>query len=143
VDKHRAASGITGVLDGQDPAIGCANSPLHLCPPGLRRHAPGPKLYLPAAAASHSWARLTATAARSRAHEDLRRRDPCLQREVAAANGPAATQVKSGAVCSVTDRESPWLTLLTGTWRARTSFRGRTSNSWIPVRAFSTVRTGS
>jgi len=38
---------------------------------------------------------------------------------LAATAGPAAAQVKSSAGCSVTDRESPWVTVLTGTWRAR------------------------
>jgi hypothetical protein len=33
--------------------------------------------------------------------------------------GPAAAQVKSNAGCPVNDRESPWATLVTGTWRAR------------------------
>ena len=45
--------------------------------------------------------------------------DPLLAKEVAATAGPAAAQVKSTAGCAVTDRESPWVTLLTGTRRAR------------------------
>ena len=44
--------------------------------------------------------------------------DHLLAKEVAVPAGPAAAQVKSSAGCSVTDRESPWVTLLTGTWRA-------------------------
>jgi hypothetical protein len=36
-------------------------------------------------------------------------------KEVDATGGPAAAQVKSTAGCSVSDRESPWVTLLTGT----------------------------
>jgi hypothetical protein len=42
-----------------------------------------------------------------------------LAEEVATPGGPAAAQVKSTAGCSVNDRESPWATFLTGTWRAR------------------------
>src|SRR5215471_21369314 len=45
--------------------------------------------------------------------------NPLLAKEVAAPAGPAAAQVKGTAVCSVNDRESPWVTLLTGTPRAR------------------------
>ena len=45
--------------------------------------------------------------------------DPLLAKEVAATGGPAAARVKSTAGCSVNDRQSPWVTLLTGTWRAR------------------------
>jgi hypothetical protein len=45
--------------------------------------------------------------------------DPLLAKEMAAITGPAAAQVKRSAGCSVNDRESPWLTALTGTWRAR------------------------
>jgi hypothetical protein len=44
--------------------------------------------------------------------------DPLLAKEVAVPAGPAAAQARSAAGCSVTDRESPWVTLLTGTWRA-------------------------
>jgi len=44
--------------------------------------------------------------------------DHLLAKEVAAPAGPAVAQVKSTATCSVNDRESPWVTLLTGTWRA-------------------------
>ncbi len=44
---------------------------------------------------------------------------PLLAKEVAATGRPAAAQVKHSAGCSVNDRESPWVTLLTGTWRAR------------------------
>jgi hypothetical protein len=29
VDQHGAASGVTGILDGEGPAIRCANGPLH------------------------------------------------------------------------------------------------------------------
>src|SRR5216683_2726130 len=42
-----------------------------------------------------------------------------LAKEVAAPAGPAAAQVNSIVSCSVNDRESPWVTLLTGTRRAR------------------------
>jgi hypothetical protein len=45
--------------------------------------------------------------------------DYLLAKEVAAPTGPAAAQVTSISGCSVTDRESPWVTALTGTWRAR------------------------
>ena len=45
--------------------------------------------------------------------------DPLLAKEVTAPARPAAAQVRSAAGCSVNDRESPWVTLLTGTWRAR------------------------
>ena len=45
--------------------------------------------------------------------------EPLLAKEVAATGGPAAARVKSTAGCSVNDRQSPWVTLLTGTWRAR------------------------
>ena len=45
--------------------------------------------------------------------------EPLLAKAVAAPGGPAAAQVKSTAGCSVNDRQSPWVTLLTGTWRAR------------------------
>ena len=38
---------------------------------------------------------------------------------MAATGGPAVAQVKRAAGCSVNDRESPWVTLLTGMWRAR------------------------
>jgi hypothetical protein len=38
---------------------------------------------------------------------------------VTATARPAAAQLESDAGCSVNDRESPWMTLLTGTWRAR------------------------
>jgi len=44
--------------------------------------------------------------------------DPMLAKAVAATGGHAAAQVKSTAGCSMNDRESPRLTLLTGTWRA-------------------------
>jgi hypothetical protein len=47
------------------------------------------------------------------------RRDSLLAKEVTATSGPAAAQVKRAAGCSVNDRESPWVTALTGTWRAR------------------------
>jgi hypothetical protein len=47
--------------------------------------------------------------------------DHLLAKEVAAPAGPAAVQVKASAGFSVNDRESPWVTLLTGTWRARPS----------------------
>jgi hypothetical protein len=47
------------------------------------------------------------------------RRDSLLAKEVAATTGPAAAQVTSAACCSVNDRESPWVTFLTDTWRAR------------------------
>ena len=45
--------------------------------------------------------------------------DPLLAKEVAAPGGPAAAQVRHTADCPVNDRESPCVTLLTGTWRAR------------------------
>jgi hypothetical protein len=45
--------------------------------------------------------------------------DPLLAKEVTAPAGPAGAQVTSNAGCSVNDRESPWVTLLTGTCRAR------------------------
>jgi len=45
--------------------------------------------------------------------------DHLLAKEVAATGGPAAAQVKRAAGCSVDDRESPCVTVLTGTWRAR------------------------
>jgi hypothetical protein len=38
---------------------------------------------------------------------------------MAATDRPAAAHVKCRAACSVTDRESRWVTALTGTWRAR------------------------
>src|SRR5215471_9017807 len=43
---------------------------------------------------------------------------PLLAKEVAAAAVPVAVQVKSNAGCSVDDRESPWVALLTVTWGA-------------------------
>jgi hypothetical protein len=43
--------------------------------------------------------------------------DPLLAKEVAATSGPAATQVKSNAGCPVSARESPYVTLVTGTRR--------------------------
>src|SRR5262245_1148671 len=46
--------------------------------------------------------------------------DPLLAKEVAAAGRPAAAQAKNSTAYSVIDRESPWMTALTGTWRART-----------------------
>ena len=46
------------------------------------------------------------------------RHDPQLAKEVTAP-GPAAVQASSCAGCPVNDRESPWVTLLTGTWRAQ------------------------
>jgi hypothetical protein len=48
-----------------------------------------------------------------------RRCDPLLAKEAAARGGPAAARVKGSGGCSVSDRESPWVTLLTGMWRAR------------------------
>jgi hypothetical protein len=45
--------------------------------------------------------------------------EPSLAKVVAAAAGPAAAQVRCAAGCPVNDRESPWVTLLTGPWRAR------------------------
>ena len=45
--------------------------------------------------------------------------DPLLAKEVAAPAEPAAVQVTSNIGCSVNNRESPWVTLLTGTYRAR------------------------
>jgi hypothetical protein len=45
--------------------------------------------------------------------------DHLLAKEVTAPAQPAAAQVRSAASCSVNDRESPWVTLFTGTWRAR------------------------
>src|SRR5262249_6543495 len=45
--------------------------------------------------------------------------DSLLAKEVAAACGPAVAQARSAAGCSVNDRDSPWVTLLTGMWRAR------------------------
>src|SRR6476661_1356654 len=45
--------------------------------------------------------------------------EPLPAKEVAAACGPAVAQARSAAGCSVNDRESPWVTLLTGTRRAR------------------------
>jgi NADPH:quinone reductase-like Zn-dependent oxidoreductase len=44
--------------------------------------------------------------------------DPCLQRRWPR-GGPAAAQVKGSGGRSVSDRESPWVTLLKGMWRAR------------------------
>ena len=43
---------------------------------------------------------------------EVRLPDPLLAKEVGAPEGPASTQVKRVAGCSVTDRESPWATLL-------------------------------
>jgi hypothetical protein len=48
-----------------------------------------------------------------------RRCDPLLAKGVAARGGPVAAQVKASGGCSVSDRESPWVTLLTGMRRAR------------------------
>ena len=45
--------------------------------------------------------------------------DHLLSKEVTAPAGPAAAQVKGTAVCSANDRESPWVTVVTGTRRAR------------------------
>jgi len=45
--------------------------------------------------------------------------DHLRAKEMAAIGGPAAAQAKSHAGCSVIDRESPWVTLLTGMRRAR------------------------
>jgi hypothetical protein len=42
-----------------------------------------------------------------------------LAKEVAVRGGPPAVQVKGSGGCSVSDPESPWVTLLTGMWRAR------------------------
>ena len=42
------------------------------------------------------------------------RAEPLLAKEVDAPAGPAATQARSAAAWSVNDRESPWVTLLTG-----------------------------
>ena len=48
-----------------------------------------------------------------------RRCDALPAKEVAARGGPAAARVKGSGGCSVSDRESAWVTLLTGMWRAR------------------------
>jgi hypothetical protein len=60
--------------------------------------------------------------------------EPLLAKEVTATAGPAATQVKGAAGCSVNDRESPWVTLFTGTWRARADGLGGPPGSelWAP-----------
>ena len=52
-----------------------------------------------------------------------RRCDSLLAKVVATTAGPAVAQVKSSAGCSVNGRESPWVTLLTGTWGARSALR--------------------
>jgi hypothetical protein len=61
--------------------------------------------------------------------------DLLLAKEVDAPGGPAAAQVESAAGCSVSDRESPWVTLLTGTWRARTKLTAG-SPDHLPVARF-------
>ena len=50
--------------------------------------------------------------------------EPLLAKEVATPAGPAAAQLKGSAGCSVNDRESPWVTLLTGTRRPRRRLLG-------------------
>jgi hypothetical protein len=50
-----------------------------------------------------------------------------LAKEVAAPAGPAAAQVKNKAGCPVNDRESSYVTLLTGTWRARSELPSHAS----------------
>jgi len=45
--------------------------------------------------------------------------DHLLAKEVDALAGPAAAQLTSSARCFVNDRESPWMTLIMGTRRAR------------------------
>ena len=57
--------------------------------------------------------------------------DHLLAKEVAAASRPAVAQAKSAAGCSVTDRESPWLTPLTGTWRARAGPQMGQHGYWV------------
>jgi hypothetical protein len=76
----------------------------------------------------------------SRAHTS----DPLLAKVVAAPGGPAAAQVKSTAGCSVSDRESPWVTLLTGTWRAWSALMAASPDrrSEDTRQAFSVVWTG-
>src|SRR5215475_2966583 len=51
-------------------------------------------------------------------------RDPLLAKEVVATGGPAAAQAKSNAGCPVSARESPYVTLVTGTRPARAEGRG-------------------
>jgi hypothetical protein len=53
---------------------------------------------------------------------------PPARNEVAATGGPAVAQVKHGAGCSVNDRDSPWVTVLTGTWRARAGLLAESSD---------------
>jgi hypothetical protein len=53
--------------------------------------------------------------------------DPLLAKEVTATGGPAAAQLKGTTRCTVNDRESPWVTALTDTWRARAGIRGWTA----------------
>ena len=52
---------------------------------------------------------------------ELRRTNPCPPpaKVVATTGGSAAAQVKRAAGRSASDRESPWVTSLTGTWGAR------------------------
>ena len=58
---------------------------------------------------------LATTVPRDARPPDLRA-STLLVKVVAATGGPAAAQVKGAAGCSVNDRESPWVTLLAGTW---------------------------
>ena len=70
--------------------------------------------------------------------------DPLLAKEVTATAGPAAAQVKGTAGCSVSDRESPWVTLLTGTWRAWSALLAASPDhrSEDTYQAFNVVRIG-
>jgi hypothetical protein len=63
VDQHGAASGITGILNREGPAIRCANGTLYVSPRisvAIRVRSAG--LYVPATAGCHSRASLPAGA---------------------------------------------------------------------------------